>query len=149
MSKVYKKGPYNELCHHLWDSLAPTCTHFSVIQLVPGNSSSLAKSAAERVCSPCIICSGHAWCPGDYLSTSALPLLKAMHHFYAYFHGITYTPYIFTNWCNTQHTKIKTHFILQSLPWFWKTYLRGMLSIQSCTMTQSTCANYMLKSAVP
>jgi len=53
---------------------------------------------------------------------------------------------------HTSHTKIKTHFILQSLPWFWKTIrLQSdvlMLSTHSHT-TQSTCANYMLKSAVP
>jgi len=72
-------------------------------------SSSLAKSAAECVCMPCIICSGHAWCPGHYLSTSVLPMLTAMHHIYACFHGITHTPYTLTNWCNTRHTKKSKH----------------------------------------
>ena len=43
-------------------------------------SSSVATSAAEHVCAPCIICSAHAWCSSHYLSTSVLPLLKAMHH---------------------------------------------------------------------
>ena len=54
--------------------------------------SSLAMSAAERVCTPRIICSGHAWWTGHYMSTSALPLLKA------FFHGITHTPYTFIKW---------------------------------------------------
>jgi len=44
-----------------------------------------------------------------YLSTSVLPLLKVMHHIYACFHGITYTPYTFTNWCNTHHTQKSKH----------------------------------------
>ena len=51
------------------------------------------------------------------------------------------------------HTKINTHFIPQSLPRFWKTIRLQSdiltLSTHSCTITQSTCANYMLKSAVP
>jgi len=54
---------------------------------------------------------------------------------------------------HTSHTKIKTHFILQSLSWFQQTiHLQSdilMLPTHSCTMTQSTCADYMLKSAVP
>jgi hypothetical protein len=45
---------------------------------------------------PHIICSGHAWRSGHYLSPSVLPLLKAMHHIYACFHGITHTPKAFT-----------------------------------------------------
>ena len=151
-------------------------------------SSFLATSGAERVSTPCIICSGHAWCPGHDLSMSVLPLLKAMHHiclfswYYTYsihlhqlavhFTGATHITHISLvqhtshtfHWCNTHHTHstgathithttIKTHFILESLPRPWKTIrLQSdilMLSTHSCTMAQSTCANYVLKSAVP
>ena len=79
--------PYNELCHHLWDSLAPSVHTLLCNPVGPRQfcectqwmSSSLATSVAEHVCTPRIICSGHAWCQGHYLSTSVLPLLKAMH----------------------------------------------------------------------
>jgi len=54
---------------------------------------------------------------------------------------------------HTSYTKIKTHFILQSLPHFQQTIQlqSDILTVptHSCTMTQSTCTNYMLKSAVP
>ena len=78
---------YIELCNHLWDSLAPSvhtllCNPVGLGQFraLPSEMpSSLATSAAERVCMLRIICSGHAWGPGHYLSTSVLPLLKAMH----------------------------------------------------------------------
>jgi len=58
------------------------------------------------------------------------------------------------NWCNTHHTQKSKHTsYFQSLPWFRQTnHLETdilMLSTHSCTMTQSTCANHMLKSAVP
>ena len=71
-------------------------------------SSSLAMSAAEHVCTPRIICSGHAWCQGHYLSTSVLPLLKAM-HCTCLFSCITHNPYTFTNWCYTHHTQKSKH----------------------------------------
>jgi len=78
----------------------------------------------------------------------------------ACFHGITHNPYTVTKWqwiltgaTHITHTKIKTHFTLQSLPWFQENnHLQSdvlMVSTHSCTMTQSSCADYMLKYAVP
>ena len=121
-------------------------------------SSSLATSAAEGVCTPRIIYSGHAWCPGNYLSKSVLPLLKAMHHICLLSWYYTYSIHLHQlavdfHWSNTSHTKIKTHFMLQRLTWFRQTiHLQSDLLIvltDRCTMTQSMCAKYMLKSAVP
>jgi len=71
-------------------------------------------SAAECVCMPHIIHSGHAWCPGHYLSISVLPLLKAMHRiclfswYYTHtiqFHQLAVDFY----WCNTHHTQKSKH----------------------------------------
>jgi hypothetical protein len=54
------------------------------------------------------------------------------------------------HWCNT---KLKTCFILQRMTWFWQTICLQsdilVVPIHSCTMTQSMCAEYMLKPAVP
>ena len=75
--------PYNELCHHLWDSLAPSLHTFLCNPVGPGQFCALSSeflalrqhpSAAERVCTPRIICSGHAWCQ------HVLSLLIAMHN---------------------------------------------------------------------
>ena len=41
MSNGYKKGPYNELCHHLWDSLAPSVHKFLCNPVGPGQFSAL------------------------------------------------------------------------------------------------------------
>ena len=114
--------PYNEICHHLWDSLAPSVHTLLCNPVGPGQfcaltqwmSSSLATSAAEHVCMPHIICSRHAWCPGHYLSTSVLPLLKAMHHICLlswYYTYSTHRPQLAVDfyWCNTHHTQKSKH----------------------------------------
>ena len=144
------------ICGILW---YPVCTHFPVIHLVPDNSVHypVKVQLSGNVSMPCIICSEHAWCPGHYFSTSVLPLLKATHYiclfswYYTYSIHFTNCQWIFTG--ATHYTKIKTHFILQSLPWFQETiHLQSailMVSTHCCTMTQFTCADYMLKSAVP
>ena len=74
-------------------------------------------------------------------------------------HGITHTPYTFTNWqwifTGATHIKYKiskhtSHFRVchgSSRPSTFNLLL--MVSTHCCTMTQSKCANYMLKSAVP
>ena len=116
MSKGYKKGPYSPIQWALSSAVgffATQCAHtalysswsLTILCRTQWMSSSLATSAAECVYTPRIICSGHAWCPGHYLSTYVLPLLKAMHHIYACFQGITHNPYTFTNWCYTHHTQ--------------------------------------------
>jgi len=77
-------------------------------------SSTLAMSAAERVCMPCIICSGHAWWLGHYLSASVLTLLKAMHHIWLFSWHYTYSIHLHHlavdfHWCNTHHTHKSKH----------------------------------------
>ena len=109
---------YNELCHHLCDSLAPSVHTLLCNSVGPGQlcaltqwlSSSLATSAAECVCMSLIVCSGHTWC---YLSTSVLMLLKAMHHicllsWYYIPHTPSPTGSGFLLVQHTSHTKIKT-----------------------------------------
>jgi len=120
-------------------------------------SNSLATSAAERVCTPSIIYSGHAWCPGHYLSTSVLPLLKAMHHIclFSWYYTYSIHPHqlaVNFHCCNTHHAQKSKH-----TSYFKVCHGSGrpsifnllMVHIHSCTMTQTTCANYKLKSAVP
>jgi len=77
-------------------------------------SSSLAMSAAEHVCMSRIICSGHVWCPGHYLSTSVLPLLKAMHHICLFSWYYTYSIHLHQmavdfHWCNTYNIQKSKH----------------------------------------
>ena len=77
-------------------------------------SSSLATSAAECVCTPSIICSGQAWCPGHYLSTSVLPLLKAMYHIclFSWYYTYSIHPHqlaVHFHCCNTHHTQKSKH----------------------------------------
>ena len=128
------------ICGILWH---PVCTH---IQLVPDNSectqwlsSSLATSAAEHVCTPRIICSGLATVESHALY---LPVFMVLH--------IIHTPsptgatHITHKNQNTLHTS-KSAIFQQTI------HLQSdvlMLHTHSCTMTQSTCADYMLKSAV-
>ena len=113
---------YNELCHHLWDSLEPSahtllCNPFgSTTQW----NASLAMSAAECVCTPRIICSGHAVniCPATVESHALyLPVFMVLH----ILHTTSPTGSGFSLVQHTSHIKIKTHFILQSLPWFQQT----------------------------
>ena len=73
-------------------------------------SSSLATSAAVCVCTQHIICSEHAWCPGHSLSTSVLPMLKAMHCLRPFSWYYTYSIHrlkmaVDLYWCNTYHTQ--------------------------------------------
>jgi len=72
--------------------------------------SSLAMSAVEHVCTPHIICNGHACCPCHYLSTTVMPLLKAMHGICLFSWYYTYTIHCLQlavdfYWCNTHHTQ--------------------------------------------
>lgn len=127
------------ICGILWH---PVCTHFSVIQpsltilctlrnkclaLWQHQHPNVSVLSSKGTCTPHIICGEHAWHPGHYPSTSVLSLLKAMQHTYTSFRGIAHTTHTFTNWQwfslvpHPSHTKIKTHFIRQSSPWFWYT----------------------------
>jgi len=99
------KVPYNELCHHLWDSLAPSVHTLLYNPVGPGKfcavpSECLAlwqhqqlnvsvchtSSALDMLCAQVTTCqhlSCHCWKP------CTVP---------ACFHGSTHTPYTFTNW---------------------------------------------------
>ena len=127
--------PYNEICHHLWDSLAPSVHTLLCNPVGPGQfcalpSESLALWQCQQLNRFVLHSSSvvhHAWCPGHYLSRSVLPLLKAMHRiclfswYYTYFIHLHQLAVDF-HWCNTHNThKSKPHFILQSLPWFLQT----------------------------
>ena len=122
-------------------------------------SSSLTRSAAECVCTPRIIYSGHAWCPGHYLSTYILPPLKSMHRICPFSWYYTYSIHLHQlavdfYWCNTHHTQKSKHTSYFKIchgsnrpSIFNQTY--SMVSTHTCTMTRSACADYTLKSTVP
>jgi len=108
--------PYNELCHHLWDSFGTHFTHTSlwsswswtILCTSQWMSSSLATSAAERISMPCMICRGHAWCQ------HVLPLLIAMHRICLFAQYYRYSIHhlqlaLGFYWCNTHHTQKSKH----------------------------------------
>ena len=99
--------PYNELCRHLGDSLAPSVHTLLSNPAGPGQfcalpSESLALWQCQQLNRFVLHSSSvvhHAWCPGHYLSRSVLPLLKAMHCICLFSWYYTYcTPYTLTNW---------------------------------------------------
>ena len=59
MSNGYKKGPYNELCRHMWDSLAPVLHTLLCNPVGPGQFCAL---------------------PSDCLDLSSWTCLYTMHH---------------------------------------------------------------------
>ena len=105
-------------------------------------------SAAECVCMPRIICSGHAWCQ------QVLPLLIAMHliclfawhyRYCIHCHQLALDFY----WCNTHHTQKSWH-----TSYFTVCHGSGRPSIFNLTylwypLIAVQCADYMFKSAVP
>jgi len=71
-------------------------------------------SSCNTSVKPRIICSGHAWCPGHYLSTSVLLLLKAIHHICLFSWYYTYSIHLHQlavdfYWCNTHHPQKPKH----------------------------------------
>ena len=96
-------------------------------------------SAAELVCTPCIICSGL------YMSTSVLPMLKPMHHIYLFSWYYTYSIHFHQlavdfHWCNNQNTlhTSKSAMVPADHPsLIWHNIL--MVSTHSCTMTICMC----------
>jgi len=121
--------PYNELYHHLWDSLAHSVHTLLCNPVGPGQFCALP--------SKCLALSRQQLDVSVYHASYVVDVPGAQHlacHCWkpctvsACFHGITHTPYTFTNWqwiftsaTHITHTKIKTHFILQRLSWFWQT----------------------------
>jgi len=131
----YKKGPYSPIqsAYHLCDSSAPTVYTLFCNPVGPGQFFALPSECLalwQRQQLNVSVC--HASPVVDMLHAQVttcqhvLPLLKAMHHICLFSWYYTYSILLHQlavdfHWCNTHHTKIKTHFILQSLPWFWKT----------------------------
>jgi hypothetical protein len=122
------KVPYNELCHRLWDSLAPSLHTLLCNPVGPGQFCALPSECSAlwpcqqlNVCTPRIICSGHAWCQ------HVLLLFIAMHHICLFSWYYTYSIHLHQlavdfYWCNTHHAqKSKPDLYFQSLPWFWQT----------------------------
>jgi len=113
--------PYNELCHHLWDSLAPSvhtilCNSVGPRQFCALPSECLALWQRQQlnvsICTASSVVD--AGCPGHYLSTSALPLLKAMHRICLFSWYYTYSIHLHQlavdfDWCNTHHTQKSKH----------------------------------------
>ena len=140
MPNGYKKGPYsptvpfNELCYHLWDSLAPSVhtllfnpvghRQFCALPsecLAPWQHQQL--NVSVRQVSSVVDMLGAQVTNWQHLSCHCWKPCTIS----ACFHGITHTPYTLINWqciftgTTTSHTKNKTHFILRSLPWFQNT----------------------------
>jgi len=97
--------PYNELCHHLWDSLAPSVHTLLCNPVGPGQFCALPNKCPALWQRQQLNVSVHHTSPVvDILAAQVticqhvLSLLKAMHHIYACFHGITHAPYTFTSW---------------------------------------------------
>ena len=117
--------PYNELCHHVWDSLT-SCKCLALwkcqqMNVSVGHASSVVDMLGAHVNMSC-----HCWKPRTIS---------------AYFHGITH---------HTQKSKHTSYFKVchgTGRPSIFNDIL--MVSTHSCTMTQFTCADYMLISAVP
>lgn len=116
--------------------------------------SSLATSAAERVC---LYVTHHLYC-ACLVPVNICPATVESRTVSLRLHGITHTPYTFTNWQwiftgathithknqNTIHTS-KSAMVLADHP----SVDILMVSTHSRTMMHSTCADYMLKSAIP
>jgi len=132
MYNGYKKVPYNEH-HHAWDSLAPSVHTHLCNPACPGQFCALpSECLALWQCQQLNVSVCHTSSVVDMSGAQVTTCQHLSYHCWkpgtisACFHGITYTPYTFTNWQwiftgATHHTKIKTHFILQSLPWFQET----------------------------
>ena len=107
MSNGYKKGPYNELCHHLWDSLAPS-VHTLLCNLVgSGQFCALPSESLALWQHQQLNMSVHH-------ASSVLPLLKAMHCICLFLWYYTYSKHLHQlavdfNWCNTHHTQKSKH----------------------------------------
>ena len=132
MSSGYKTHTVscNELCHHLWDSLAPSVHTFLCNPVGPGQFCALpseclavwqhqqlnlsvchASSVADMLCAP--VTFQHL--PATVESHAPyLPVFMVLH----ILHTSSPTGSGFSLVQHTSHTKIKTHFILQNLPWF-------------------------------
>ena len=156
---------YNELFHHLWDTLvpsvhtllcnpvgprqfcalpheSPTLWQHQQLNVSVRHTSSVVDMLGAQV-TTCQHLSCHCWKP---CTVSAC------------FHGITHTPYTSPTgsaFSLVQHTSHKNQNTLQyfkichgySRPSLFNDIF--MVSTDSCTMTQSTYADYMLKTAVP
>ena len=126
--------PCKELCHHLGDSLAPSMHTLLSNPVGPGQfcappSESLALWQCQQLNMFVLHSSSvvhHAWCPGH--CSSRCPATAESHApyltvswYYTYFIHLHQLAVDFSLVKHTSHTKIKTHFILRSPPWFQQT----------------------------
>ena len=125
--------PYNELCHHLWDSLAPSLHTLLCNAVGPGQFCALTSECLAMSISSCNMSVHHTSslvgmlharslpvniCPAIVESHAPyLPIFMVLH----ILHTPSPTGCGFLLVQHTSHTKIKTHSLLQSLPWFWHT----------------------------
>ena len=140
MSNGYKKGPYNELCHHLWDSLAPSvhtllCNPVGPRQFCECTSECLVLwqrqqlNMSVRHASSVVDMLGAKVTTCQHLSCQCWKPCTVP----ACFHGITHNPYTFTNWCciqvhHTQKSKHISYFKVCHFPAdhpssIWRTYV--------------------------
>jgi hypothetical protein len=126
--------PYNELCYHLWYSLAPSVHILLCHPVGPGQFCALpseylplsqrqqlnvsvrhASSVVDTLGAQVTTCqhlSSHCWKPCTYL-----PVVMVLH----ILHTPTPTGSGFSLVQHISHTKLKTHFIFQIVAWFWQT----------------------------
>ena len=169
MFNGHKKGTYNLTQWALSSSLGFFGTQYTHTHLCnpvgPGQfctlpSESLALGQRQQL----NVSARHASAVVDILCSHVttcqhvLPLLKAMHRICLLSWYYTYTIHLHQlavdfHWCNTYHTQKSKQTLYSKVyhgsgrPSIFNDIL--MVSTHSCTMTQSTCAVYILKSTVP
>jgi hypothetical protein len=119
---------YNELCHHLWDFLASSMRTHICNPVGPGQFCALPSECLtlwqlQQLNVFVLHASSvvdHAWCPVNLCLATVenhapyLPVFMVLH----ILHTTSPTDSGFSLVQHTSHTKIKTHSILRSLPWF-------------------------------
>jgi hypothetical protein len=164
MSNRYKAGPYNEICYHVLDSLSPSkhtllCNPVGSRQFCALHSECLALWQLRQLNTSVRHTSSVVDMPGAQVTTCQHLSCKCWKPctVSVCFDGITHTPYAFTNrhgtftgaTHNTQKSKHTSYFKVchgSGRPSTFNDIFT--LSTHSCTMAQSTCANYMLQSTV-
>jgi hypothetical protein len=108
--------PYNELCHHLWDSLAPSVHTLLCNTVGPRQFCALpSECPALWKCQQLNMSVRHASTVVDMFGAKVTTCQHLSCHCWkpctvpACLHGITHNPYTFTNWCYTHHTQKSKH----------------------------------------
>ncbi len=116
MSIEYKKGPYSELCHHLWHSLAPSVHTLLCNPVDPGQFCALPSQCLVLwQCQQLNISVYHTSSLVDMLGAQVCPATLQSHILYLPVFVVLHilqTPSQLTvdfNWCNTHHTQKSKH----------------------------------------